>query len=293
MNGLPLGGILLIVFGLSAAAFSGALMKLMTETMPPALVVWFRFTGYFLLMLPLIAWRSRGRIWPMPRPRMQVLRGLCMAGSTVCFLMGARTLAYADAIAILYAYPFFLTLLAPWLLGEKVSAAAWAGVAGGFAGVLIVVRPSFEGVGVDALWVLACAMLVTSQLVINRKLGAVADPLVTSTYGALVATAATALALPWLWQPVPVGDWWLLAVLGLTGAVSQTAIVLAFSRAAASDLAPFTYSEIASAVVFGFLVFGTLPDAWSWAGIALIICSGVAVARTMAMRNTPRRVPKI
>lgn len=292
MNGLPLKGILLIVFGLSAAAFAGALMKLMTETMPPALVVWFRFTGYFLLMLPLLAWR-RARVWPVPRPKMQLIRGFCMAGSTICFLMGARTLDFADAIAILYAYPFFLTLLAPWLLGEKVSLAAWAGVTGGFIGVLIVVRPSFEGVGMDALWVLACAMLVTSQLIMNRKLGAVADPLVTSCYGAGIAMLVTVTSLPALWQSVPVEQWGLLALMAFMGAISQTAIVLAFSRAPASDLAPFTYTELVSAVVFGFLVFGTLPDWISWAGIGLIIASGVLVARAMAMRNTPRRVPKI
>jgi drug/metabolite transporter (DMT)-like permease len=292
MNGLPLSGILLIVFGLSTAAFSGALMKIMAETMPPALIVWFRFTGYFLIMLPLLAWR-RAAVLPVPRPRMQLLRGFCMAGSTICFITGAQTLDYANAIAILYAYPFFLTLLAPWVLGEKVSVAAWAGVVGGFVGVLIVVRPSFDGVGTDALWVLACSMLVTGQLVINRKLGSVADPLVTSTYGAFIAMALTALGLPWLWQPVAPSAWGILALLAITGAISQTTIVLAFSKAPASDLAPFTYTEIVSAVVFGFLIFGTLPDWLSWLGIALIVASGVAVARAMAMRNTPRRVPKI
>lgn len=292
MSGLPLQGILLIVFGLSTAALSGALMKLLVETMPPMLIVWFRFAGYFLVMVPLVALR-RAPVLPVPRPRLQLLRGLCMAGSTVCFVTGARTLDYADAIAILYAYPFMLTLAAPWILGERVSLAAWAGVAGGFLGVLIVARPSFGGVGIDALWVLACALLVTGQLVINRKLGSVAEPLVTSLYGAGVATALTTLGLPWLWQPVPAADWWILALLGVTGAISQTAIVLAFSRAPASDLAPFTYTEIVSAVVFGVLIFGTWPDWISWIGIALIIASGVAVARAMAMRTTPRRVPKI
>ena len=292
MNGLPLQGIMLIVFGLSAAAFSGALMKILAESLHPVLIVWFRFTGYFLLMLPILAWR-KARIWPIPRPGMQLVRGFCMAGSTICFITGARTLDFADAIAILYAYPFFLTLLAPWLLGETVSRVAWAGVIGGFLGVLVVVRPSFEGVGVDALWVLACALLVTSQLTLNRKLGSVADPLVTSCYGAFVATTVTASSLPWLWQPVPVADWGILALLAVTGALAQTMIVLAFSRAAASDLAPFTYVEIVSAVVFGFLIFGTWPDWISWLGIVLIIASGVAVARAMAIRNTPRRVPKI
>ena len=293
MTGVPLRGIVMIIAGLSAAAFSGALMKLLADTMPPTLIVWFRFAGYFLVMLPVVLVRSGRAVLPVPRPGMQLLRGLCMAGSTVLFISGARTLDYADAIAILYAYPFFLTLLAPWLLGEKVSLAAWAGVAGGFLGVLLVVRPGFAGIGLDALMVLGCSILVTSQLVINRKLGAVADPLVTSCYGAGVATLVTSAGLPWLWQPVPVEDWGILALLGVTGAISQTAIVLAFARTAASDLAPFTYTELISAVLFGWLLFGTLPDWISWAGIGLISLSGIAVARAMAMRNMPRRVPRI
>ncbi|MEM7059296.1 MAG: DMT family transporter [Pseudomonadota bacterium] len=293
MNGAPLRGILLMIFGLSMAAFSGGLMKILAETMPPTLIVWFRFSLYFLIMVPVVAVRTGRAVFNIPRPGMQVLRGVVMGGSTICFITGARTLPYADAIAILYAYPFFLTLVAPWLLGEKVSLAAWLGVVGGFAGVLIIMRPSFDGVGMNAVWVLACAVLVTTQLVLNRKLGAVADPLVTSCYGACVATVVTSLALPWLWQPVPVSDWGLLGLLGITGAIAQTAIVMAFSRANASDLAPFTYSEIISAVVFGLLMFGTLPDWLSWIGIGLIVASGVLVARAMAMRNMPRRVPKI
>ena len=293
MNGIPVSGILMIIGGLSAAAFSGGLMKILSETMPPVLIVWFRFAGYFLVMVPLVLWRAGPGFWRAPRPHMQLLRGLCMAGSTICFITGAQTLDYADAIAILYAYPFFLTLVAPWLLGEKVSLAAWAGVVGGFIGVLIIVRPSFDGVGADALWVLACAVLVTSQLVINRKLGAVADPLVTSCYGAFVAMTLTTPWMPGLWQPVPAADWGIIAALAVLGAASQTAIVLAFTKAPASDLAPFTYCELIAAVVFGYMLFGTLPDWISWIGMILIFVSGIAVARAMAMRNTPRRVPKI
>jgi len=296
MNGIPLRGILLLVLGLSAAAFSGGLMKMMAQTMEPVLIVWFRFTGYFLLILPVVLWRAGragGRIWPVPRPRLQLLRGLCMGGSTVFFITGARTLPFADAIAILYAYPFFLTLAAPFVLGEKVSLAAWLGVLGGFLGVLIIMRPSFDGIGMDAVFVLCCSLLVTSQLLLNRKLGIVADPLVTSCYGAFVAMAVTALSLPWVWQPVPIAEWGILVVLGLTGAIAQTAIVLAFTRAPASDLAPFTYSELISAVVFGYLLFGTLPDWLSWVGIVLIAASGIAVAHAMSMRTTPRRIPKI
>lgn len=289
----PTRGILLIVFGLAAAALSGAQMKILAETLPVLMIVCARFAGYFLIMLPVVLLRRTRAVWPPARPRLQIVRGLCMCCSSICFVMGARTLDYADAIAILYAYPFLLTLAAPLFLGERVRAEVWLGVATGFVGVLIVMRPGFDGVGADVLWVLGAALGVTTMLIVNRKLGSVSDPLVTSTYGAFVAMALTSPGLLLFWQTPNLTELGLLALLGLTGAISQTAIVLAFARTPASDLAVFTYSEIVSAVVIGFLIFGTLPDALSWAGITLIVVSGAGVARAMRGPATPRRAPKI
>ncbi|MEM7211396.1 MAG: DMT family transporter [Pseudomonadota bacterium] len=289
----PMRGILLIVFGLAAAALSGAQMKMLSEMLPVLLIVWARFAGYFLIILPVVLARRTTAIWPPVRPGLQVLRGLCMCSATICFVMGARTLNFADAIAILYAYPFMLTLAAPIFLGEQVRRAVWIGVAAGFVGVLIVMRPGFDGIGVDALWVLGAAVSVTTMLIINRKLGAVTDPLVTSSYGAFIAMVLTAPGMVMHWQPIGLETLGMLVVLGFTGAISQTTIVLAFSRAPASDLAVFTYSEIVSAVVIGFLLFGTWPDGWSWVGIGLIVISGAGVARAMQGPSTPRRAPKI
>ena len=70
-------------------------------------------------------------------------------------------------------------------------------------------------------------------------------------------------------------------------------LVFAFAHADASTLAPFTYFEIVSAVIFGYLFFGTLPSPVSWGGIFLITAGGIYVARALHVRNIPRRVPKI
>ena len=289
----PTRGILLIVFGLAAAALSGAQMKILAETLPVFMIVCARFAGYFLIMLPVVLARRTQPVWPPVRPGLQVFRGICMCCSTICFVMGARTLEFADAIAILYAYPFLLTLAAPVFLGERVRPEVWLGVATGFVGVLIVMRPGFDGIGLDVLWVLGAALGVTTMLVVNRKLGAVSDPLVTSTYGAFVAMVLTSPGMVLFWQTPDLYTLGLLALLGATGAISQTSIVLAFARTPASDLAVFTYSEIVSAVIIGFLIFGTLPDTISWVGMILIVVSGAGVARAMRGPATPRRAPKI
>jgi drug/metabolite transporter (DMT)-like permease len=289
----PRSGILFLVLGLSLAALGGALMKFLSGELPPMLISWVRFTGFFLIIAPVALMRVGRRALRPPRPVVQIVRGLLHAASNVCFVTGVYYLNFADAIAILYVYPFLMVLMAPAVLGERVSLIGWLGVAGGFGGVLLVMRPDFQGFEIGAFFVLAAGSLIALQMLLNRKLGVLADPSVISMWGALAAAGALSLTLPFVWQPITSAQLGILALTALTGAISHTLMILAFSRAPASDLAPFTYSEIVSAVLIGLVMFGTLPDTLSWAGIGLITLSGVVVARAQAARTVLRRQPKI
>jgi drug/metabolite transporter (DMT)-like permease len=82
-------------------------------------------------------------------------------------------------------------------------------------------------------------------------------------------------------------------VLIISGTINQTLLVFAFAHADASTLAPFTYFEIVSAVVFGYLFFDTLPTFYSWVGICLITAGGIYVSQALRMRNLSRRGPRI
>ncbi len=284
---------MLIVLGLTIAAFTGAIMKLLVDGMGAIQITWFRFLGYAVLMLPVVAWRFG---WPAFRParlKMQFLRGFTMAGSTVAFVAGVRTVDYADAIAILYAYPFLLTLQAVWFLDEQVHWVGWVGIFGGFIGVLLIMRPDFAGVNVGTLYVFLCALIVSIQMTLNRKLGAYSHPLVTSFWGAVGATVLLTPLLNEAWQPSDFRESLLIVVMVVSGAVSQTLVVFAFARTKASTLAPFTYFEIVAAVGVGYAVFGTTPSLISWMGMVMIFVSGLVVARSLARPDGPRRQPKI
>ncbi|MGI9317484.1 MAG: DMT family transporter [bacterium] len=285
-------GIVLIVLGLSIAAMTGAIMKLLSDDLSAYQITWFRFAGFALVLLPVVYVRIGRAAMRPARPRMQVVRGITMAASTVAFVIGARTIDYADAIAILYAYPFLLTLLAVLFLDERVGWTGWVGVIGGFIGVLLVMRPSFSAFNAGTLFVFLCAAIVSIQMTLNRKLGALSHPLVTSFWGALVAAAVLSLFLPFYWQPVDSSHALLICLMVISGALNQTLVVFAFAKAPASTLAPFTYFEIVAAVVIGFVVFGTLPVWISWLGILLISASGLLVARSFSGRLAPRRNPK-
>ena len=289
----PLRGIVFVIVGLTIASFSGALMKLLADQITPFQVAWFRFSGMSLLLLPYLVWRyGITGIYPA-RPLVQLLRGLTMAGGTTTFVIGAQTVDYADAIAILYAYPFLLVIIAVLFLGERANWSVWIGVIGGFIGVLMVMRPEFEQLNTGNFYIFACAIIVSIQLALNRRLSIVSPPLVTAFAGALCAAIALTLLLPGAWQAVADSAWWLIGLMVLAGAINQTLLVFAFAHADASTLAPFTYFEMVSAVVFGYLFFDTLPSLISWGGIFLITAGGIYVARALHVRNIPRRVPKI
>ena len=285
-------GILLIILGLALAAFGGSLMKLATESLSPFIVGWFRFSGYFIILLPIALFRVGRSAFTPPRMGVQIIRGLLMSAGTLLFMFGVAGLDYADAIAILYVYPFLMTLLAPALLGERVSATAWLGVFGGFIGVLLVVRPGFESINIHAVFVIGTGLMVALQMLVNRKLGVLADPTVISTWGAMVAALVLLPAVPVFWAAIEPNVIWVLIAIPFTTAASQTMMILAMARAEASILAPFTYSEIIAAIVIGLIMFGTIPDALSWLGIGLITLCGILVARAKAV-EAQRRQPKI
>ncbi|MGC6520755.1 MAG: DMT family transporter [Candidatus Puniceispirillaceae bacterium] len=276
--------IVIMVTALCLAALGGAVMKLLTDDLPAPLLAWFRFAIYSAIMLP-VAFRRGGRACFRPsRPLVQVIRGLLVAAGNTSFILGVAYVDYANAIAILYIYPFVMVGLSALMLGERVSGPAWAGVAGGFCGVLLVIRPDPAELDLGALFIGFTGLTVAVQMLLNRRLGMESDPILVSTWGAVVATLALSLALPFTWQ-VPARDAMLLVgAVGALSAFSHTLMVVAMAKAPAEQIAPFTYLEIVAAIIIGMVMFGTLPDAVAWAGMALIAVSGIAVA---AVRKTP------
>lgn len=284
---------MLVIIGLVIAAFTGAMMKVLGDQISAYQVAWFRFAGMAMLLLPYLIWRYGAAGLNPARPWIQVIRGLTMAVATTLFVLGARTVDYADAIAILYAYPFLLVIVAVIFLGERANWSVWLGVTSGFIGVLLVMRPEFEQINIGALLIFGCAMVISIQLALNRKLSVVSPPLITAFAGAFCATIVLSFMLPGNWQAIPESAWLYIGLLVISGTINQTLLVYAFAYADASTLAPFTYFEIVAAVVFGYLFFDTLPSSLSWIGIVLITAGGIYVARALHMASIPRRTPKI
>ena len=282
---LNVSGVLLLMAGLTFAALAGAIMKLLSGDLPIIQILWFRFTGFFVLLLPIVAIRFRGALLRPTPAWLQIVRGCLLPLSTGFFVVGVRTMDYAEAIAVLYVYPFIIAMVSPWLLGEPTRLSSWLGIVGGFAGIMLIIRPSPDGfANPGTIWVLGTGMLVAGQLILNRKLGRDVSPWLTSIWGAGTATVLlTPIMLP-AWAPMEAEQLLLLLVLGALAAISQTMFAIAFARSPAAELAPFTYSEIVAGIGIGFVIFGSVPSLLSWVGIAIVIVSGVLVARSQMVR---------
>lgn len=271
--------VVIMLTALCLAAFGGALMKILTESLSPPLVSWFRFAIYGLLLVPIAMWRAGPGCFRPTRPLVQVGRGLMLAAGNTAFMYGVRHVDYANAIAILYVYPFIMIALSALVLGERVSGSAWIGVVGGFSGVLLVVRPDMSGLDPSAMFILFTGTMVALQMLFNRKLGVLSDPVVVSMWGALAATGGLTVMLPFVWHVPAPEELRLILLLSVITALSQTLMITAMSMASADRIAPFTYFEIIAAILIGLAMFGTLPDVLAWVGMALIITSGTAVKR--------------
>lgn len=277
-------GILLHIAGLWLLSTLDASGKwLVLAGVPVLMVSWVRYAVHTALMTAVVLPRRGTAIFQTRSLARQLVRGFLMIATTVLFFSVLARLPLAEATAINFMAPLFVMAMAPWLLGEPHRLHRWLGVLLGFAGMLVVVRPGsqLDPVGV-ALGLLTAFTFALFQISTRRV--AHDDPLTTNYYGGLFGTAALTLALPWFWvtPELSAWEWMLLLSTGLTGFVGHWLQAAAYSKSPASLLAPFSYMQIISAAILGWLVFGQVPGQTTALGIALICLAGVGVALTEA-----------
>ncbi len=254
--------------------------KLLTEDFTVWQVAWARFVFHLLPLVPLILWRhGLGALFKLANPWLQLLRSIFMVAATCLFFGALKRIPLADAVALVFVAPLVITALAPFVLGEVVGLKRWLAVASGFVGILILVRPGFQTVGVGTILALICGCSFAGYALATRHLSMKSPPLVTLAMTAVVGSLVLSLLLlvesDSLWKGPTTGQWGMMLSLGVVAALAHGAMILAYERAPASLLAPFSYTEIIGASVLGFLVFNQFPDEWAWVGIGVIVASGV------------------
>lgn len=241
-------------------------------------VVWARYAGQMLVTTP-IAWHRCGPgFWRTRHLRIQLLRSLCLVVATGSFFGALRFLPLAEGSAITFLAPMFAIVLSIPVLGERPTRARWLSAIGGFAGILILVRPgSAVFHPATALLVLAAASNAMYQLLTRRLPHD--SPYTTLFYSGLVGTVLLTAALPFAQMPttIPARDASFLLLLGFLAGLGHGMLIRAFLRAPASLVAPFTYLHMIWATFYGYAIFGQLPDFLSAVGMAVIVASGIGL----------------
>jgi len=241
-------------------------------------ITWARFFFNAILVLPLLA-VSKRYTFRVPKKLHWLAFGVTMQLiATYCYFTAIRTMPIANALAIYFAYPFLITAFAPLVLGEKVGVRRWSAVAVGFIGTLIILRPGVGTLPPGALYVLFGALCFAFYNLFARKLAGIAGAGEILGFQSLMGAFALSLIVPFFWTTPDLFGLALFFVMGIVSVAAHFMLIKSYQLAPASFLAPFAYFEIISATIVGYLFFSDFPGLWTWAGVAVIVTSGVYIS---------------
>ena len=221
------------------------------------------------------------------RPLLLALRTLVNLGAAYFFFTGLRYLPLADAFAIAFAAPLFITALSVPVLGEHVGIRRWGAVIFGFAGVLVVVQPGSESFRLEALLPLGAALSYAVAMLIGRILTRDMSTASIMFWPSLGAAAAMLALMPLQWQTPTLPDAGLFVFMGLIGTLGMSLITQGYRHAPAAVIAPFDYSVLVWGVIIGWLVFQDIPTANVWIGAAMLIASGLYILHRETRKPKP------
>ncbi len=247
---------------------------------PVAASTWSRYFGHLVLVL-LVFLPTRGwGVLKTSHPGRQVLRGLLMVCITLLYFAALKSLPLAQATAVFFTTPMLVTVLATLFLKERPGWITWVALAGGFTGVLIVIRPGTDLPLSGTLLVLGAAAANAVYQTLTRAQSQADPPEVQVLYAGLAGAAIMTLGAPFWWESdwwVPLHltpwDWTVFALMGVLGATGHLLLSRAFRLTFASRLTPWSYSQLLLAVLIGWWAFGDVPDAIALMGMVLIAVS--------------------
>lgn len=283
-------GTLLFLAAFSVMPAMDSIAKHLSEHLTLAQVTWGRYFFHFLFLAPVVLYRYGLQALKPERFFLQVLRGGFLLAATLFFFGAIAVMPLADALAIAFVSPFLVTIMSPVFLGERIGLFRISAVLIGFIGTLIIIRPGEGAISIGALMALGTGMMYAFYSISTRKLAGTAPPIVTLTFTALLGSTVMSIAVPFFWSPLGSTDILWMIGMGFFGALAHYFFIKAYDYAEASFLAPFAYSEIVSATLFGLIVFGDFPDAWTWSGTIVVITSGIFISVRERYRTRQQQV---
>lgn len=272
--------VLLMLAAVLLFALMDAGLKLLSSQYPPLQVAALRGLSSLplvtLWVLATVPAHSLLRVhWPL-----HLLRGALGIAMMAGFVYGLRTMPLSTAYAITFVAPLLVTAMAGPLLKERVGAGRWIAIVIGLVGVLVILRPTGEGMltggGLAILIAAICYALgaVTVRMLAQRD----STQAMVFWFVVLLSLGAWLLALP-AWKPLQPAHGWIIAGVGISGSLAQVALTEAFRRGEASLIAPLEYTALVWGVLLDMALWSVLPDGVTWIGAGIIVASGLYLLR--------------
>ena len=272
--------------GMALFSATDATAKFLTDTMSPVQIVWSRQCGLLIGVLLVIMLRGVV-ILKSKQPTIQISRGVLATISATLFITAIAYVPLADAVAITFVAPFMVTILGALVLGEKVGIRRWTAVTIGFLATLIIIRPGMGIVHPAALLLIVAALAFAGRQILSRVLADGERTSTTVAYTAIVSWSLLLIPLPFFWQtPGSLQEIGLIALMATLAALGETFIIMALETAQAVVVAPVHYSLIIWGTLYGFLLFGQLPDGWTLIGALIIIMTGLYTIKRERLANS-------
>jgi drug/metabolite transporter (DMT)-like permease len=258
-------------------ACNDAITKLMSGSMNMGQVMLVR--GLFATtLIALLAWfRGALRNPSQALHPLMAIRVLGEAGGTVAFLIALAHLPLANVSAVLQALPLAVAMGAALFFGESVGWRRWLAIGVGFLGVMIIVRPGFEGFSAYSLLVLVCVACCAVRDLATKRIPPSIPSLLVSTMAAAAVTVCGILLVGPMggWTPMTGRETALLGAAAVLVIIGYQFIIMSMREGDISYVAPFRYSALLWSILLGFMIFGDVPDSAMIAGAAIIVASGL------------------
>jgi len=293
----PLSGILLLVFALFLFSLQDMVIKYFSDQYSVLQIVFIRGVIAVSLMWLVARLITESEQLASRRPYLALSRGLLGFCSYTTYYLAVAALPLAEVVAIVFSAPLFVTAMSALILREKVGLRRWSAVFAGFVGVLIIVGPVGEFSNLAVILAFIASISYASQTIITRYLAAHDTPLSIAFNALIVFTGASALlsltmaggfisitsthpSMVFLardWVLPEAFDLSLMIFLGFNGAVAFYCMSKAYCVAPASTIAPFEFTYVVWAVVFGYLFWSEIPRTTTLVGLLILIGSSIYI----------------
>ena len=270
-----LAGIGFVILSVACFAILDTTTKHISASVPILLALWFRYLIQAVFSTVFFLPKRGMSLFKTEHPKFQMVRGALLFGSSLCAFFGLKYLPVGEFTAIASITPLVVTLMGALSLGEKVRKLRWALVLGAFAGTMVIVRPGSQHFDWVLIFPLVLILTNSGFQLLTSRMARTEDPVTMNVLTGWVGTALGAFLLPFVWElPTEWFVWAQLLLMGSFATVGHYLLILAFSKAPATVLTPYFYTQIVVAMLGGWLIFDHIPDHWTLVGLGVVTLCG-------------------